>query len=95
MNHPVVANLSARSAGCVHVLDFKRYPKCKYRSFCLTGPLFASTLIKKPYAINLVVPPIPCCVPCPNCGKFVARGKLNTHLKDCKKYLDNDKTKNA
>jgi hypothetical protein len=43
---------------------------------------------------HLVVHPVPCCVPCPYCAKFVARGKLEMHLSECKKYSEN-KEKNA
>jgi len=33
-----------------------------------------------------VVHPVPCCEPCPFCGKTVARGQLALHLDDCKRY---------
>jgi|GEM_PF-1258408 len=30
-----------------------------------------------------LVHPIPCCSPCPHCGKAVANGMLAVHLKEC------------
>lgn len=48
-------------------------PEWKCRCPCHKAPL-------------AVVHTVPCCEPCPHCGEAVARGMLNFHLKDCKKY---------
>ena len=31
-----------------------------------------------------LVHPVPCCEPCPYCGKMIARGLLNQHEPHCK-----------